>query len=146
MRLSVSSAECSRWYGEGFVILATASAGHALDLGSEAPPLLVVDKGSGCVCLPRVGHLDWKGGACSPAPRSHRDRKMVKRRAQITKALTDDDRDHRVGFLGHLQAVEPDMPQGFRLPDPLGPVRVPARISSHRLLDFVEMAAPPVRP
>ena len=116
----------------------------ALDLGSETPtPFLIVDECPGRVCLPRVGCLDREGGACFPVPRSHRDRKVVECRAQIIKAFTDDDGNHRVGPLGHLQAVKPDVPQAFGLPDPYGPVRVPARISGHRLLDLVEVLLRP---
>jgi hypothetical protein len=85
--------------------------GHVLDLGGKALPALVpVDEVPGFVPLPRIRCLNGEGGACLPFPGAIATARWSSADRKVIQALADDDRDHRVGLLGHLQPVEPDIP------------------------------------
>jgi hypothetical protein len=127
------------------MIISTASAGMPLILEVKlCRRSSGVNEVPGRVLRPRVGGLHREGGVCLPLPRGHRDGKVVKGRAQVVEALPDDHRDHRVGLLGHLQSVEPDVALALRLPDPHGTVGVPARVRDHRRLDLIEVPLSPL--
>jgi len=69
---------------------------------------------------------------------------VIQSGAEVIEDFPDNDGDHRVRLLQHLEAVEPDVALALRLPSAHGPIRVFSRVRGHVRLDLFEVLLCPI--